>query len=108
MRTTCNVLVEIRIEIELKDVVERALLALFLRLERLRVVEDLTIAVAQDIGGVPRPATPIVGALGPGAMTVLMNVCPVFMSLPQTGEPVFAASSCSAGTSALMFGAALP
>ena len=41
-------------------------------------------------------------------MIVLISVCPVFMSLPHTGDPVFAASSCSAGTSALRFGAAFP
>ena len=39
-------------------------------------------------------------------MIVLISVCPVFMSLPQTGEPVFCASSSSAGMSALRFGAA--
>ena len=55
-----------------------------------------------------QPATPIIRALRPGAMIVLISVWPVFMSLPQKGEPVFCASSRSAGTSALRFGAALP
>ena len=40
-------------------------------------------------------------------MIVLISVWPVFMSLPQIGEPVFAASSSIAGMSAVRFGAAL-
>ena len=39
-------------------------------------------------------------------MIVLISVCPVFRSLPASGEPVFAASSTSAGMSAVRFGAA--
>ena len=39
-------------------------------------------------------------------MIVLINVCPVLRSLPISGERVFAASSSSAGTSALKLGAA--
>ena len=40
-------------------------------------------------------------------MIVLISVCPVFMSLPQSGDPVFAASSTQRRNSALRFGAAL-
>ena len=39
-------------------------------------------------------------------MIVLISVCPVFMSLPASGEPVCAASSSIAGMSAVRFGAA--
>ena len=39
-------------------------------------------------------------------MTVLISVCPVFMSLPATGAWVWLASSSIAGTSAVRFGAA--
>ena len=48
-----EILVQIRIELRLQDVVEHRLLALFLRLERLRIVEHFAVAVAQDIGRVP-------------------------------------------------------
>ena len=48
-----EVLVEIRIEVRLEDVVEHRLLALFLGLERLRIVEHLAVAVAEDVGRVP-------------------------------------------------------
>ena len=41
-------------------------------------------------------------------MIVLISVWPVFMSLPMNGDPVFWASSRSAGTSAPRFGAAFP
>ena len=40
-------------------------------------------------------------------MIVLISVCPVFMSLPASGDLVRAASSSIAGTSAVRFGAAL-
>ena len=40
-------------------------------------------------------------------MIVLISVWPVFRSLPASGDPVFCASSSSAGMSALRFGAAL-
>ena len=40
-------------------------------------------------------------------MIVLMRVCPVFMSLPASGDFVCPASSTSAGMSADRFGAAL-
>ena len=40
-------------------------------------------------------------------MIVLISVCPVFMSLPASGDFVCAASSMSAGMSAVRFGAAL-
>ena len=53
-----------------------------------------------------QPRTPIMRALRPGAMIVLISVCPVFMSLPASGEPVCAASSSIAGMSAVRFGAA--
>ena len=38
-------------------------------------------------------------------MIVLISVCPVFKSLPASGDPVCCASCSSAGTSALRFGA---
>ncbi len=40
-------------------------------------------------------------------MIVLISVCPVFMSLPASGDLFFAASSSIAGMSAVRFGAAL-
>jgi hypothetical protein len=48
-----NLLVEIRIECGLEDVVEHRLLALFLRLERLGIVQHLAVAIAEDVGRVP-------------------------------------------------------
>ena len=48
-----DVLVELGIQLRLEDVVERGLLALFLGLERLRIVEHFAVAVAQDVGRVP-------------------------------------------------------
>ena len=48
-----QVLVQLRIEVRLEDVVERRLLALFLRLERLGIVEHLAVAVAEDVRRVP-------------------------------------------------------
>ena len=54
MRTTWQrSLVELRIQVRLEDVIERRLLALFLRLERLRIVEHLAVAIAEDVGRVP-------------------------------------------------------
>ena len=53
------------------------------------------------------PRTPSRRALRPGAMIVLISVCPVFMSLPARGDPFIAASSSIAGMSAVRFGAAL-
>jgi hypothetical protein len=54
-----------------------------------------------------QPLTPSRRALRPGAMIVLISVCPVFMSLPASGDLFFAASSSIAGMSAVRFGAAL-
>jgi pyruvate,water dikinase len=54
-----------------------------------------------------QPLTPSRRALSPGAMTVLIRVCPVFMSLPATGDFDRAASWSMAGTSAVRLGAAL-
>ncbi len=48
-----KLLVEIRIEIRLEDVVEDRFLAFFLGLERLGVVEHLAVAIAEDVGRVP-------------------------------------------------------
>ncbi len=48
-----EVLIEVGVELGLKDYVEDAKLGLFLGLERLRIVEDLAVAVAEDVGGVP-------------------------------------------------------
>src|SRR5262245_7638347 len=48
-----EMLVEIRIELRLEDVVENRLLALFLGLERLGVVEHFAVAIAEDVGRVP-------------------------------------------------------
>ena len=44
---------QIRIEVRLEDVVEHRLLALFLRLERLGIVEHFSVAVAEDVRRVP-------------------------------------------------------
>jgi hypothetical protein len=54
-----------------------------------------------------QPLTPSRRAFRPGAMIVLISVCPVFMSLPASGDLWRAASSCNAGTSAVRFGAQL-
>ncbi len=48
-----EVLVELRVELGLEDDVEDAELGLFLGLEGLGVIEDLAVAVAEDVGGVP-------------------------------------------------------
>ena len=48
-----EILVELGIEIRLEDVVEDRLLALFLRLERLRIVEHFAVAVAEDVRRIP-------------------------------------------------------
>ena len=48
-----EILVQLGIQVRLEDVVERRLLALFLRLERLRIVEHLAVAIAEDVGRVP-------------------------------------------------------
>ena len=53
-----------------------------------------------------QPFTPSRRAFRPGAMMVLISVWPVFMSLPASGDLVCAASSCSAGMSAVRLGAA--
>jgi len=88
-----EVAVQLGIEMRLEDVVERRLLAFLFGLERFRVVEY-------------QPLTPMRRAFSPGAMIVLISVCPVFMSLPASGAFVCCASSTSAGMSALRFGAA--
>ena len=44
-------------------------------------------------------------ALRPGARIVLISVCPVLKSLPPMGTPSRDASSVSAGTSTVRFGA---
>src|SRR5665213_2580068 len=48
-----QVLVQLRIEMRLEDVVERRLLAFFLRLERLRIVQHFAVAVAENVRRVP-------------------------------------------------------
>ena len=45
-----EVVVERGVQVGLQDVVQDGLLALFLRLERLRIVEHLAVSVAQDVG----------------------------------------------------------
>jgi hypothetical protein len=54
-----------------------------------------------------QPSTPSNRAFKPGAMTVLISVCPVFRSLPAIGDLVSLDSCSNAGTSALRFGAPL-
>ena len=48
-----QVLVEVRVEFRLQNDVEHAELGFFLGFEGLRVVEDLAVTVAKDVGGVP-------------------------------------------------------
>src|SRR5439155_19585388 len=45
--------VEVRVDVRLEDVLEHAELGYFLRLEGLGILEDLAVAVAQDVGGEP-------------------------------------------------------
>jgi hypothetical protein len=100
-----QVLVEVRVQLRLKDVIEDRLLALFFRLERLGIVKYFAVSVAQDVGRIPW--TPSSLAFSPGAMMVLMRVCPVLRSLPARGVFVLAARATRAGISAVKFGAAL-
>src|SRR5262249_26872942 len=48
-----EIFVELRVELGLQDVVEDGLLALFLGLERLRIVQDFAVAVPQNVGRIP-------------------------------------------------------
>ena len=52
-----------------------------------------------------QPSRPSRRALKPGARIVFISVWPVLKSLPPMGEPVFFASSMSAGKSAERLGA---
>ena len=48
-----DVAVQLGVLVGFEDVFEHAKLRLFLRLERLRIVEHLAVSVAQDVGGIP-------------------------------------------------------
>ena len=48
-----SIAIEFGVEIGLEDMFEDAELRLLLGLEALRVVEDLAVAVAEDVGGIP-------------------------------------------------------
>jgi hypothetical protein len=78
----------------------------FLRLEVVRIVEDLAVAVSEDVRGVPSRNAELPN-LNAGASTVLMNVWPVLKSLPQIGAPICFPNSRSAGMVTVRFGAPL-
>jgi hypothetical protein len=82
--------VEIRVQVRLQDVLERAQLGDLLALERLGVVQDLAIPVAQE-----------------GDSDVFMKVWPVLKSLPPMGTLFLRASSSRAGVSTVRLGAPL-
>ena len=48
-----DVAVQFRIQLRLQDVLEHAELRFFLSLERLGIAEHLTVAVSEDVRGVP-------------------------------------------------------
>ena len=101
-----ELLVELGVEIGLQDVVEDGLLALFLRLERLGIVEHFAVAVAEDVGRIPaldaeKPR------LEAGRDDRLDQRLPRLQILARDRASRFAtARSISAGMSALRFGAA--
>ena len=48
-----EIVVEVRIEVRLENLVQHGKLALFLRFEGIRIIQDLAVPVAQNVGGEP-------------------------------------------------------
>src|SRR6266851_1160473 len=61
-----DVLVEVGVQLGLEDVVKHAELGFFLGLEGLGVVEDLAVAIAEDVGGVPAADAEVADLKGRG------------------------------------------
>ena len=101
-----DVAVEVGVALGLEDGVEHAELRHLLGLERLRVVEDLAVAVAEDVGGVPALDAEHAG-LEAGGEDGLHQGLAGLEVLAGDRHVVGRASSSSAGVSRLRLGAPL-
>ena len=101
-----EIFVELGIEVRLEDVVEHRLLALFLRLERLGIVEHFAVAIAEDVGRIPAfdAEQPRLQAGRDDRLDQRLAGLQVLAGTSASRSAARAASS--AGTSALRFGAA--
>ena len=80
--------VEIGIQFRLQKIFENAEFGFFFGFERIGIVENFAIAIAEKFVKY-QPSRPSWRALKPGARIVFINVWPVLKSLPQTGSSVF-------------------